>query len=96
MRVRERKGCSTAPRSSAWARGPIAPPAGADMLTLVFGGLFEGWHAIIILVIALIVFGPGKLPEVFGQLGRGIREFREQAEAKPTTSVAPLEGDKRT
>ncbi len=32
---------------------------------------------IIILVIALIVFGAGKLPEVAGSLGKGIREFKK-------------------
>lgn len=31
---------------------------------------------IIILVIALIVFGPGKLPEVGQAIGRSIREFK--------------------
>jgi sec-independent protein translocase protein TatA len=31
---------------------------------------------IIILVIALLILGPGKLPEVGEALGRGIREFR--------------------
>ena len=30
----------------------------------------------IILVIILIVFGAGKLPEIGGALGKGIREFR--------------------
>jgi len=31
---------------------------------------------ILILVIALVVFGPGKLSEVGKALGRGIQEFR--------------------
>ncbi len=31
---------------------------------------------IIILVIVIIVFGVGKLPEIGGALGKGIREFR--------------------
>lgn len=31
----------------------------------------------IIAVVALLVFGPGKLPEVMGQVGRAIRQFRE-------------------
>lgn len=31
---------------------------------------------ILILVIALVVFGPGKLPEVGKAVGRGIQEFR--------------------
>lgn len=31
---------------------------------------------IVILVLALIIFGPGKLPEVGKALGRGINEFK--------------------
>jgi len=30
----------------------------------------------VILVVALIIFGPGKLPEIGAQLGKGIRDFR--------------------
>jgi sec-independent protein translocase protein TatA len=32
---------------------------------------------LIVLVIALIVFGPKRLPELGSSLGRGIREFRD-------------------
>ncbi|MBF0499317.1 MAG: twin-arginine translocase TatA/TatE family subunit [Candidatus Riflebacteria bacterium] len=32
---------------------------------------------IVILVIVLILFGPGKLPEIGKALGRGIREFKK-------------------
>jgi TatA/E family protein of Tat protein translocase len=43
---------------------------------------------IIVLVIALIVVGPGKLPEVGSALGKSIREFRQAAaDVKETTSV---------
>lgn len=35
----------------------------------------------IILVIALIVFGPGKLPDVGKALGKGIGEFRKESKA---------------
>jgi sec-independent protein translocase protein TatA len=36
-----------------------------------------GWpEALIILTVVLIVFGVGKLPQVGGALGKGIREFR--------------------
>lgn len=31
---------------------------------------------VVILVIALIVFGPGKLPEVGKAIGKGLQEFR--------------------
>ena len=43
---------------------------------LMFGklGLPE---LIIIVVIILVVFGAGKLPEVGGAIGKGIRAFRE-------------------
>ncbi|HXF64085.1 MAG TPA: twin-arginine translocase TatA/TatE family subunit [Caldilineaceae bacterium] len=34
---------------------------------------------ILILVIVTMLFGVGKLPEVFGAVGRGIREFRRGA-----------------
>ncbi|MDF2570909.1 MAG: tatA [Sporomusa sp.] len=32
---------------------------------------------VLILVIALVVFGPGKLPEVGKAIGKGIQEFRK-------------------
>ncbi len=32
---------------------------------------------IVLLAIVLIVFGPGKLPELGGAIGRGIKEFRK-------------------
>jgi sec-independent protein translocase protein TatA len=35
---------------------------------------------IVTMVIALIVFGPGKLPEIGGALGRGIRDFKKAFE----------------
>jgi sec-independent protein translocase protein TatA len=49
---------------------------------------------IIVLVIALIVLGPGKLPDVGAALGKGIREFRRassdlQDAARVDTPPAP-------
>ena len=35
---------------------------------------------IIILIIVIIVFGVGRLPEVGGALGKAIREFRQSSE----------------
>lgn len=34
---------------------------------------------IVLLIVALIVFGPGKLPQVGKALGKGIREFKQAA-----------------
>lgn len=35
---------------------------------------------ILILVIVTMLFGVGKLPEIFGAVGRGVREFRSASE----------------
>ena len=40
-------------------------------------GLFQPTHLLIILAIVLIIFGPGKLPDLGRGLGKGIREFKE-------------------
>ncbi len=40
-------------------------------------GLFQPTHLLVILVIALFVFGPKKLPELGQGLGKGIRSFKD-------------------
>lgn len=42
----------------------------------MFEGLFQPMHLLLILGIALVVFGPKKLPELGRGLGDGIRGFR--------------------
>jgi sec-independent protein translocase protein TatA len=37
------------------------------------------WELAIILVIIITIFGVGKLPEIGGALGKGIREFKESS-----------------
>jgi TatA/E family protein of Tat protein translocase len=50
----------------------------------------QGPELIILLIIALVVLGPGKLPEVGSALGRSIREFRKAAsDVKEATSIEP-------
>ncbi|HEX4810098.1 MAG TPA: twin-arginine translocase TatA/TatE family subunit [Bryobacteraceae bacterium] len=44
-------------------------------------GLLQPTHLLVILVIALFVFGPKKLPELGQGLGKGIRSFRESMKA---------------
>ena len=36
-------------------------------------------EALVICIVALVVFGPKKLPEIGRALGRGLREFRKAA-----------------
>jgi len=48
---------------------------------------------IIILVIILIIFGTGKLPEIGGALGKGIRNFRKASNEKPEEIDVTPEAD---
>ena len=40
-------------------------------------GLLAPWHLLIVFLVALLVFGPSKLPEMGRQVGRGLAEFRK-------------------
>jgi sec-independent protein translocase protein TatA len=54
-------------------------------------GLFQPTHLIIIFAIALLVFGPRKLPELGKGLGEGIRALKEGMKDHPP---APAEESK--
>ncbi|MBZ5647646.1 MAG: twin-arginine translocase TatA/TatE family subunit [Acidobacteriia bacterium] len=43
----------------------------------MFEGLFQPMHLLVILFIAVLVFGPKKLPELGKGLGEGIRGFKD-------------------
>jgi sec-independent protein translocase protein TatA len=43
----------------------------------MFSGLFQPLHLIIILVIVVIIFGAGKLPEIGDGLAKGIKSFKK-------------------
>lgn len=49
-------------------------------------GIDSPTHLLFVAVIALLVLGPKKLPEVARALGKGVREFRETVNG--TTSEA--------
>jgi sec-independent protein translocase protein TatA len=51
-------------------------------------GLFQPTHLIIIFAIALLVFGPKKLPELGKGLGEGIRALKEGMKDTPTPPVS--------
>lgn len=48
---------------------------------------------ILILVIVAMLFGVGKLPEVFGAVGKGIREFRKESTEADKASAAAANAD---
>jgi len=43
----------------------------------MFEGLFRPSHLLVILLIVLLVFGPSKLPQLGGALGKTIRDFKK-------------------
>ena len=46
------------------------------------------WEIVLILIVALIIFGPGKLPDVGKALGRGLKEFKSAANSITADPVA--------
>jgi sec-independent protein translocase protein TatA len=45
-----------------------------------FIGNFGPWELILILVIVLVIFGPGKLPKVGESLGKAMQSFKKARE----------------
>ena len=50
---------------------------------------------IIVLVIALVVLGPKKLPEVGRSVGKGMREFKDSISGENKADVAATEIDEK-
>ena len=69
------------------------------------GDLFQPWHIIIVVGLAILLFGGKKLPELGKGLGEGLRGFKEgmkgvtdefKADAKPADAahtVTPKPGE---
>jgi sec-independent protein translocase protein TatA len=53
---------------------------------------------LIILVIVVLLFGPGRLGKIAGELGKGIRNFREGMSGKEEggAASAPEDNEKKT
>lgn len=51
-----------------------------------------GWVELtLIFVIVAMLFGVGKLPELFGAVGKGIREFRHEASVADEKNLSPVQ-----
>ncbi len=64
----------------------------------MFEGLFQPMHLLVVFGIALLVFGPKKLPELGKGIGEGIRGFRsamklEEEKAAAVTTPVPDDQD---
>ncbi|PSM19593.1 MULTISPECIES: twin-arginine translocase TatA/TatE family subunit [Nitratireductor] len=40
-------------------------------------GTFSIWHWLIVLVVVLLLFGRGKIPELMGDMAKGIKSFKK-------------------
>lgn len=61
----------------------------------MIGGRIGLWEILLVLVVALIIFGPTKLPEMGRSIGNGLREFKKATkELKDTISLEDNNPDK--
>ena len=73
-------------------------------------GSFSIWHWIIVLVVVLLLFGRGKIPELMGDMAKGIKSFKKgladddeaqkpaakiEAQSTPTVIEAEKQTDKQ-
>jgi len=60
-------------------------------------GYFQPWHIVLFLLIALLLFGGKRLPEIGRSLGHGMREFKDAvtghspADEDPQPELPPAE-----
>jgi sec-independent protein translocase protein TatA len=54
----------------------------------MFEGLFQPMHLLVIFGIALLVFGPKKLPELGKGIGEGIRGFKSAMKTEEEKAVS--------
>lgn len=57
----------------------------------MFSGLESPMHLLVVLIIAVLVLGPKKLPEVGRSLGSGIRQFKDSLEGNDKPAAKEVE-----
>jgi sec-independent protein translocase protein TatA len=48
---------------------------------------------VVVLVIVLVIFGAGRLPEVMGSMGKGVQAFKRGLKDPPEIDVTPDDAD---
>jgi sec-independent protein translocase protein TatA len=56
-------------------------------------GSFSIWHWLIVLVIVLVLFGRGRVSEIMGDFGKGIKSFKQGMDDEKTekTTTPPAQ-----
>ena len=57
-------------------------------------GSFSIWHWLIVLVVVLLLFGRGKIPELMGDMAKGIKSFKKGMADDDEAATTPV--DRRT
>ena len=61
----------------------------------MFEGLFQPVHLLIVFAIALLIFGPQKLPELGKGLGESIRGFKQAFKEGESEATAPPKSEEK-
>jgi len=56
---------------------------------------FGPMELIIVLVVVLIIFGVGRLPEIGGAMGKAIKEFRNTQKNQPESDINTVDKDSK-
>lgn len=58
-------------------------------------GSFSIWHWLIVLAVVLLLFGRGKIPELMGDVAKGIKNFKSgmSEEEENTTDSKTIDND---
>ena len=54
-------------------------------------GSFSMWHWLIVLAIVLLLFGRGKIPELMGDVAKGIKNFKKGMSDEEATAASVQE-----
>ncbi|MFU0503760.1 twin-arginine translocase TatA/TatE family subunit [Pseudaminobacter sp. NGMCC 1.201702] len=54
-------------------------------------GSFSIWHWLIVLVVVLLLFGRGKIPELMGDMAKGIKSFKKGMSDEDAEEARPVD-----
>lgn len=59
------------------------------MNLLIIAGVVGPWQIVLIVAVALLMFGGKKIPELMGGIGKGMKEFKKAVKEEDETPVEP-------
>ncbi len=64
------------------------------MNLLIIAGVVGPWQLVLIVAIALLLFGGKKIPELMGGIGKGMKEFKKAIKEEESPKETPKETSK--